>query len=63
VGSIGMRGCGKHGGKVNWTKVERGGRIELELLTVAMASGERRRTEGVLLLLERRKEGSRSASR
>jgi hypothetical protein len=61
VGSIGMRGCGKHGGKVNWTEVERGGRIEL--LTVAMASGERRRTEGVLLLFERRKEGSRSASR
>jgi hypothetical protein len=35
----------------------------LELLIAAMASGGRRRTEGVVLVLERRKEGSWSASR
>jgi hypothetical protein len=35
----------------------RGGRIKLELLTAAMASGGRRRTEGVLLVLEEGKRG------
>jgi hypothetical protein len=46
VGSIRTRGCGEHDGKVNWIEVEQGGQIELELLTAAMASGGRRRTEG-----------------
>jgi hypothetical protein len=57
VGSIGTQGCGEHGSKVNWTEVVRGGRIKLELLTAAMASGGRRRTEGVLLVLEEGKRG------
>jgi hypothetical protein len=43
--------------QVNWTEVERGGWIELELLTAAVASGGRRRTEGVLWCLREGRRG------